>query len=407
MNIFQQTKPVCRYLLMIGMVSALSACVGGTGGGGSSGGGGSQQVNFNANQVFDNTANDVITQDYINLNSAADNLLTAVQALDDGDPTEADMDAAQQAWKDARVPWESSEGFLFGPVDSLGIDPAIDSWPLNTPDLNAFLASNPNATQQDVENAGDDVRGFHAIEFLLFGDGVVDNEKTAVELDAQSGAINYLVALVQAFKARTDALENSWTTDFNGKGPYADLVANPGSGNPAFGSGGAVMQQLIGAMSGIVAEVGQAKIADAFGTNASNADTSQVESQYSYNSLTDFSNNIQSVLNVYTGVLGFDPLNDTLSDTDNGVFAFVLAHDSNLAMRVFDEIRAAQKAIALIKGDGDDTSTEIGPGDQPFRTQITDPTGRMLIGNAVAALDTLRDTLDNNVAPLVGKTNFQ
>jgi putative iron-regulated protein len=62
------------------------------------------------------------------------------------------------------VPWESSEGFLFGPVDVLGVDPAIDSWPLNTPDLTTFLNSNPAATKADVAAAGDDLRGFHAIE---------------------------------------------------------------------------------------------------------------------------------------------------------------------------------------------------------------------------------------------------
>lgn len=389
---------------IIAAISVLSACAGGSGGDGN---GSSSRVAFNAQAVENNAADNIITPTYVNLNAAASNLLAAVNNLDDGDPTEADMDAAQEAWKAARVHWESSEGFLFGPVAALGIDPAIDSWPLNTADLATYLQNNPNATKADVQAAGDDLKGFHAIEFLLFGDGVNDNEKSASELKAQSGAINYLVALVQAFKDRTDSLEKSWTTDFNGKGPYADTVKTPGASNLVYSTDAAVMQELIAALTGIATEVGQAKIGDAFGSSASDADTSQVESQYSYNSLTDFSNNIQSVMNIYTGKLGFDWQTDSLTDTDNGVYAFVLSHDSNLAMRVFEEIRTAQQKIALIKGDGDNTTTEIGPGDKPFRTQIKDPAGRQLVRDAVAVLDTLVNTLLNDVEPLVGRTDFQ
>ena len=29
------------------------------------------------------------------------------------------------------MPWEQSEAFLFGPVDILGLDPNMDSWPLD------------------------------------------------------------------------------------------------------------------------------------------------------------------------------------------------------------------------------------------------------------------------------------
>lgn len=381
----------------------LAACAGGSGGDGGS----NERVTFNAQALKTNTADNIITPTYVNLSAAASNLLAAVNNLNDGDPTEADMDAAQQAWKDARVPWESSEGFIFGPVEALGVDPAVDSWPLDTTELATFLQTNPNATKADVKNADENLKGFHAIEFLLFGDGVADNEKTAAELAAQSGAINYLVALVEAFKERTDSLEASWTTDFQGDGPYADILKAPGANNSIYLTDAAVMQELVEALIGIVDEVGNAKIGEALGTSVGNADTSKVESQYSWNSLTDFSNNIQSVMNIYTGKLGFDWQTDGISDTNNGVYTFVLAHDSNLAMRVFKEIRTVQQQIALIKGDGDNTTTEIGLGAQPFRTQIKDPAGRALIGNAVDALGTLVDTLLDDVRPLVGQTDFQ
>jgi putative iron-regulated protein len=388
-----------HFLYTLGAVPlALAGC----GGGGSSGNSAPPVQTFAAKPVVDNLTDAVITQTYRNLNLQAAALLTAVQTLA-GAPTEAAMDAAQLAWKSTRVPWESSEGFLFGPVDALGIDPAIDSWPLNTPDLQDFLASNPNATQADIENASDDLRGFHAIEFLLFGDGVNDSDKAVSELTMAEA--NYLVALAQAFKSRTQALESAWTTSFNGTGAYAAKLKNPAAGG-LYASYAAVLQELINGIVGISDEVANAKMAEPLGTSAGTADTSKVESQYSWDSLTDFHNNIQSVLNVYTGKLGFDWTSDTVSAASNGLYAFVAFHDTTLAQRVLNEIVDAQKKIALIKGDGVNTTTAFGGNAKSFRTQLGNEAGRALINAAIAACNTLRNTLDGSVAPLVAKTTF-
>ncbi len=63
---------------------------------------------------------------------------------------------------------ESSEAFLFGPVDSLGIDPMLDTWPLNKLDLDNVLNSNRAITVDFVRALGTNVQGFHTIEYLLF-----------------------------------------------------------------------------------------------------------------------------------------------------------------------------------------------------------------------------------------------
>lgn len=363
------------------------------------------QVSFDAKPVIDNVADNIITATYVSLNNQAVVLLATVEALDDGDATEADMDAAQTAWRAARKPWEASEGFIFGPVDSLGIDPAIDSWPLNTADLSAFLTINPDPGQVDIENAADEQRGFHAIEFLLFGDGVADNQKTAAEL--MPAEINYLVALVQAFGSRTAQLANAWTTDFNGRGPYATLLKTAGPANASYSSQAAVIEELINGVTGIVDEVGAAKISEPNGNSIGTADTSKVESQYSWNSLSDFSDNIQSVLNVYTGKLGFQQGADSVSVSQNGLYALVVAHDGALATRVLNEILDAQHKIALIKGDGDRSTTTITGAAQPFRQQILTPTGRALIQAAIDALATLKMSLERDVLPLTRSTTFR
>lgn len=218
----------------------LAGCGGGGGGGDDSGAAGN--TGFAAKAMVDNIADNIILQTYRNLNTQAAALLAAVQALAAAPTDEAKMNLAQDAWKAARVPWETSEGFLFGPVDTLLIDPAIDSWPLDTPTLEAFLAGNPNATQAQIESATDDIRGFHAMEYLLFGDGTTINDKPASALT--TAEVNYLVALAQAFKARTQALESAWATDFGGTGPYATSLKTPGAGR-RYTSYVAVVQELL------------------------------------------------------------------------------------------------------------------------------------------------------------------
>ena len=95
---------------------------------------------FEATEMITNLTNDVIVAGYKNLNDGAADFLLATQNLGNT-PTEENLALAQQAWKDVRVPWEQGESHIFGPVDALSIDPHLDTWPLNTSDLQALLES--------------------------------------------------------------------------------------------------------------------------------------------------------------------------------------------------------------------------------------------------------------------------
>ncbi len=85
-----------------------------------------------------------------------------------------------QLWISARAPWETSEAFLFGPVDNLGLDPNMDSWPLDQDQIVQILESGNfeglewtgeyDEDNEDIETA-QTVRGFHTLEFLIFKDG--------------------------------------------------------------------------------------------------------------------------------------------------------------------------------------------------------------------------------------------
>ena len=93
-------------------------------------------------------------------------------------PSNANFTACANAWLAAREPWEQSEAFLFGPVDELGLDPNMDSWPLDQAQIAQILKSQDFTNLNWKEGESDDkieaaqsLRGFHTLEYLIFKDG--------------------------------------------------------------------------------------------------------------------------------------------------------------------------------------------------------------------------------------------
>lgn len=107
-------------------------------------------------------------------NAALDATVRAFKA----NPSDDAFAACAIAWLDARTPWETSEAFLFGPVDEFGLDPNMDSWPLDQKQIVSILRSqdftnlNWNKGQSDdkIEDS-QSLRGFHTLEYLIFKDG--------------------------------------------------------------------------------------------------------------------------------------------------------------------------------------------------------------------------------------------
>lgn len=127
--------------------------------------------------VVANYVDVVVLPTYKSLQDKASDLYDAIQTLNN-DRSNANFSAACTAWLNAREPWESSESFLFGPVDELGLDPNMDSWPLDQEAIVNILNSGSfddlnwtDCDSDDAVEAAQNVRGFHTLEFLLFKDG--------------------------------------------------------------------------------------------------------------------------------------------------------------------------------------------------------------------------------------------
>ena len=94
----------------------------------------------------------------------------------------------------------------------------------------------------------------------------------------------------------SDNLEFQVTVS-GGDSSYGENLLNAGKAGSTFYSRTHAMQSILSACSNIIDEVGTSKIGKAH----NGEDVSYIESPYSYNSITDFYDNITSVENVYYG----------------------------------------------------------------------------------------------------------
>lgn len=275
-------------------------------------------------QVLANLVNNVIVPTYTNLANETEALEKTLNGLTVKTITQAQINSACDDFKQARKYWEQSEAFLMGAASDFDVDPTIDSWPLNRSLLLSYFNNGMNDDM--LEDAT--ILGFHALEFILFRDGQprkvaeLQGNDTYKNFEHISGAqeLAYAQTICTLLKQRTFQLQCAWDGGKNSsrlqvvkdagldyqteKGlSYADNLTKAGvSGSgSSFSTLKAAIAQVLsddeGSCVAIANEVGTAKIANPF----SAGDVSYVESPYSYNSITDFCDNIRSIRNVWLG----------------------------------------------------------------------------------------------------------
>ncbi len=223
---------------------------------------------------------------YADMEAKVATLKTAVEKfVNDG--TQESLEAACLAWRAAREPWELSESFLFGPADFLGLDPMIDTWPLDKDAIDQILAN------KDFDKVGDDenIRGFHTLEYLLFEEG---KRKDVAKVTANDKT--YMSKVVTLLDEDTKALRGEWTQSY-----AAEFKKHTSS---RIGSAQEAVSEIVDGCMTIADEVGSQKIGTPVSFwKAGNKERAvlEVESWYSWNSLDDYRNNIISIENSYMG----------------------------------------------------------------------------------------------------------
>ncbi len=346
----------------------LCTWVAGCGGGSNDTGTSQSQRDFGP--VLTATVDTVILPTYRGLAEKAELLLGTVDTL----AGDADLARARQTWLEARHFWEQSEAFLYGPVADRGLDPALDSWPVDRVQLDQVLASTLELSAASVlANLGGSLKGFHTIEYLLFG---MAGGKTAAALLGSPRELAYLRATAEALRNDTRDLYMAWAPEGEDFGSSFAASGKPGG---RFFSSADGVQQLLNGCADIADEVANGKLADPF----KEKNPELVESQFAHSSLEDFADNLRSVENVYTA-----------SGSEQSLAALVIETDPALDERVRGATAAAISAILAISPTNNPT----------FAQAILDPGRAEAIMAAQAAVQAVSDLMLGEVrAAILGR----
>lgn len=315
--------------------------------------------------VITDLANKVILATYQDMAHGAVSLESSIQSfIQNG--TETELTACRQAWIEVRKAWETSEGFLFGPVATENIDPRIDTWPVNFQDLDSVIQKNSNFDYSLIESLEDALRGFHPIEYILFGE---NGDKKAADFTQKEK--DYLLALTVNLKSLCDQVVDGWNAG------YLTDFKTPGAGS-VYATQREVYEELVGAIAGICDEVANGKIMEPFAAK----DPSLEESPFSQNSMVDFTNNLRSVSNIYFGNYKVD---------GKGLEDFVKLYNLSLHNKISLEIDAAIKSLENVS--------------LPFGEAITGEAAKLQ--TAMDAINTLKETLETELLPLVQEFSAQ
>lgn len=307
-------------------------------------------------QILEQYVNHTIAPTYTNLANYSEQLVTELQAFRNS-RSQSDLNKACETFLSARAWWEKSEAFLFGAASDFGIDPHIDSWPLDEDAFNNLMNS-PNmiaalgGEDGDVvagEQLGNSLLGFHGIEYILFRNGQVRSASEITDMQ-----ITYAVAVAGDLRNRCFQLEVSWIGDdaaasHRRKVEELELNSTVNGGNYSYGQNlkkaGTAGSTYISTVQGLMAIVDGCKtIADEVGTSKIGKpyygeDVHYIESPYSQKSIEDFFDNITSIEHAYYGGI------EGSQNEDLSLHGYMKKINADLDARVIEAINNAKAKI--------------------------------------------------------------
>lgn len=285
-----------------------------------------------------------------------------------GNVTEDMVKKADAAWIKARRYWELSEAWLFGAAADYNIDPHIDSWPLDKTAMENLLANQKQMSQMDEDGyyvgnmLGYGLLGFHAVEYMIFElntNGTESLPRNTSKYTAEE--LRYLAAVAGDLRNQCIRLEASWAGMENISKEKQDILAegeleptrNYGKNMKNAGKAGstyvnyleAVQEMIVGAQD-IADEVGGLKIGNPTGMGEED-DPDYIESPYSLNSITDFTDNLISIQNAYQGYQGTD--DPYLKPVAHSLSAYIYTLNADLDSKVKTAIQDAIDKIGQMK----------------------------------------------------------
>ena len=293
--------------------------------------------------------------------------------------SQAEIDAICAKFLQARQSWEESEAFLYGAATDFGIDPHIDTWPLDVEALATALSNSEQVAALEGEDGiayasaklGAELLGFHGIEFILFRDGgnrtveaLRGNEDdeafsgktvtgaqeliyaTAVAGDLRDNCYRLIVSwnpdAPQAYKERCEELEVPVSMTGSDK-TYGENMLGAAKAGSTYATWQETMASiLVAGCSNICNEVANVKMGNAH----SGEDVNYIESPYSKKSFQDF---IDNILSIQYSLYGKANVNEAQS---NSIINVLKNHKYEGAQALQDKLNASVAALKACQAKG-------------------------------------------------------
>lgn len=325
--------------------------------------------------------NDVIYPTYGNLATQTGLLyeqLNAVKEKFKADPSSVsqnDIDQICSTFLEARSYWEETEAFLYGAATDFGIDPHIDTWPLDLDGLVTELKNSDKIAQLDNGNEGiayaanklgQELLGFHGIEFIIFRNGQNRDVNSLLgndpDLISSYGAnisgreeLIYATAVAGDLRDRCYQLNVAWNPDAPQEQKTrvideCELQYTVGSGQLTYGENMLIAGQagstyttwrqvastiLTSGCQNISNEVYSQKMGNAY----NGSDPDYIESPYSHRSFYDFKDNILSIQHSLYGNVDND------LTKDNSLMGYLKKYNPTIASELETSLQEAFNAL--------------------------------------------------------------
>lgn len=290
----------------------------------------------------------IVSASYTDSVTAAKDLDAAIDAFA-ADPTQANLDAARQAWLDSREPYLQTEVYRFygGPIDDEdGPEGLLNAWPLDEAYID-YVEGNADAgiiqdTSVEIsatsleslnEQGGEEniATGYHAIEFLLWGQDMnpagpgdraytdyVEGEDNAANPDRRT---LYLTTTSDLLVTHLESVESEWAE--GGDNYRASFVSE----SPEDG--------LRKVLTGMIILSGFETGGERLQTALDSGDQEDEHSCFSDNTHRDMIQDVQGIQNVYLGT--YTRLDGT-KVSGTGVKDVIAARDAELADKIEAQI---------------------------------------------------------------------
>jgi putative iron-regulated protein len=325
---------------------------------------------------------DIVAASYTDAHAKAVELQTAINTLV-ATPTQANFDAAKSAWKASREPYGQTESYRFydGPIDdSDGPEGALNAWPLDEnyvdytrdaagtgivqsgiindvtgfPTISATVLANANE-QGGEKNIS---IGYHAIEFLLWGQDYLDvninpgQGGNRAYTDYTSSANNhtrrgeYIKACAELLVMDLAMLKSEWMTGGGYRTYFEGLTTDEAIAKILTGAGVLSRSELSGERMFVALEA-----------NPTDNPQEDEHSCFADNTNRDIITNAQGITNVLVGT--YTKTDGTkVGNTAYSILTLVAAVDNTVATELTTLNATAMAKVNAIPAPFDKTVTE-------------------------------------------------